>query len=568
VAHRWLAYIFFDRNGNPSPDLLRRDLTHWNFFFDSDASVLFGNRWRDNNDGTFTTVGVTEGYGPLDLYLMGLRPPADMAPVFYVNNPTNNDTVTRDSFPQLGVTVSGSRADVSLAQITTANGPRQPGFGSSPTSFTQAFILVVPEGQNPGLRDLAKLERFRLAFEPHFNQLTGGRAVINTSLAGGTADLMISDLTVSPPMAHPGETVTVSFTITNQGTAAAGLALHEIRLSGDEVIDSEDALLKKLTTSSLGVGESVSLSNIPVTIPLSASSGAQFIALAIDAGGATREPNRMNNQAVMPITVEGSGMTLTLFSEREPNNQPILATPITPDAIITATLRPARDVDYYSFMATAGQTVTIDINAQSLSPSSPANTLVTLVNTIGTVFGQNDDFAGSPDSFLQLVIPQSGQYFIRVQNVPTQQGGPAFVYQAVVLLRSTGTIAESEPNNSFAEANMIAPDVIISGVLNPVGDEDFFVVNAGTGQILRVEVAAQMLNPPSPADTLVSVLDASGNVIAENDDFAGSTDSALQVTIPKGGQYIIRIRDIAGRGGSSFLYRATVRLVSAQTMER
>jgi hypothetical protein len=369
-------------------------------------------------------------------------------------------------------------------------------------------------------------------------------------------------------MAHPGETVTVSFTITNQGTAAAGLALHEIRLSGDEVIDSEDALLKKLTTSSLGVGESVSLSNIPVTIPLSAPSGAQFIALAIDAGGATREPNRTNNQAVMPITVEGSGMTLTLFSEREPNNQPILATPITPDAIITATLRPARDVDYYSFMATAGQTVTIDINAQSLSPSSPANTLVTLVNTIGTVFGQNDDFAGSPDSFLQLVIPQSGQYFIRVQNVPTQQGGPAFVYQAVVLLRSTGTIAESEPNNSFAEANMIAPDVIISGVLNPVGDEDFFVVNAGTGQILRVEVAAQMLNPPSPADTLVSVLDASGNVIAENDDFAGSTDSALQVTIPKGGQYIIRIRDIAGRGGTSFLYRATVRLVSAQTMER
>ncbi|HEY6865658.1 MAG TPA: hypothetical protein VI792_00270, partial [Candidatus Eisenbacteria bacterium] len=44
-GHRWAAFVDLDSAGTPVPALLGRDLAHWNFFFDSDASVLDGNDW-------------------------------------------------------------------------------------------------------------------------------------------------------------------------------------------------------------------------------------------------------------------------------------------------------------------------------------------------------------------------------------------------------------------------------------------------------------------------------------------------------------------------------------------
>jgi hypothetical protein len=568
AAHRWMVYLIFERDGRPSIDLLRLDFSHWSFFVDTDASVMFGNRWQDNGDGTFTTVAATEGYGPIDLYLMGLRPPADTEPFFYVSSPSGNSAVNRDNLPQAGVTVSGNRVDVSLDQITSLNGPRQPAFGSSPTSFNQAFILVVPERQTAAPQDVTKLERLRLAYEQQFNRITGRRAVANTRLNPGRADLMIRDVTLNPPVVSPGGAVSLSFTVSNQGTAPAGLALHDVRLSGNETVDASDSLAKKLTTTSLAPGESATFNNVPVTIPINASSGSQFIIVTIDAGGTTPETDKANNHIATPVTVLDGGVSLTPFAETEDNDQAGRATRITPDAVVTGVLSPARDVDFYSLTAAAGQTLTIDINAQSLSPSSPANTVLTLFDNGGQTLAQNDDFAGSLDSFVQFVIPRSGQYVFRVQHAANQQGGPAFVYQAIVLLRSITTTAESEPNSSFAQANAIRPDAVVGGVLDPAGDEDFFVLSAGTGQLLRVDVAAHALNPSSLADTVVSVFDANGGLIAENDDFGGSTDSAIQTTIPKAGQYFIRIRDLAGRGGPGFRYRATIKLTNVQAVER
>jgi hypothetical protein len=63
------------------------------------------------------------------------------------------------------------------------------------------------------------------------------------------------------------------------------------------------------------------------------------------------------------------------------------------------------------------------------------------------------------------------------------------------------------------------------------------------------------------------VYDSSGNPIAENDDFGGTKDSYQQVTIPRSGRYFIRLRDVALRGGSTFTYRASVRLSSVRPLE-
>ena len=55
---------------------------HWDFKFNSDASLMEGNRIQDNGAGAsprFLTTGAVEGYSALDQYLMGLRAPGRSA---------------------------------------------------------------------------------------------------------------------------------------------------------------------------------------------------------------------------------------------------------------------------------------------------------------------------------------------------------------------------------------------------------------------------------------------------------------------------------------------------------
>jgi hypothetical protein len=48
TGHQWLAFVDFDNAGMCSNFLLGRQLAHWSFFHDTDASNMEGNRWQDN----------------------------------------------------------------------------------------------------------------------------------------------------------------------------------------------------------------------------------------------------------------------------------------------------------------------------------------------------------------------------------------------------------------------------------------------------------------------------------------------------------------------------------------
>ena len=100
--------------------------------------------------------------------------------------------LSASSSPQVGVTVSGTRQDVTISQVQTSEGPRDPAFGDAPTTFTEAFILLVPKGKVATGADLVKLEGIRIAWEAYFNTATDGRASVLTSLGGsvGTTTLI------------------------------------------------------------------------------------------------------------------------------------------------------------------------------------------------------------------------------------------------------------------------------------------------------------------------------------------------------------------------------------------
>jgi hypothetical protein len=99
--------------------------------------------------------------------------------------------------------------------------------------------------------------------------------------------------------------------------------------------------------------------------------------------------------------------------------------------------------------------------------------------------------------------------------------------------------------------------VTISGRFEAADDADAFAFAGTKGQKLRVEVAAASLG--FPTDATISLLDAEGKVVAEQDDTGrDGRDPVLSAALAADGQHRVVIRDLHGRGGLRMVYRLTI----------
>jgi hypothetical protein len=148
-------------------------------------------------------------------------------------------------------------------------------------------------------------------------------------------------------------------------------------------------------------------------------------------------------------------------------------------------------------------------------------------------------------------------------------------------------VLESEPNDSLAQANRVTVPVVVNGRIQKSGDEDYFVFKAEEGQKLLMEVDARRLD--SPLDSVLTLFDAAGKKLAENDDpppamatpnpaasipllypdsefqvdprdalVTHVADSRLVYTFAKTGDYVLRIRDAQDKGGEEYAYRLKI----------
>ncbi len=186
VGHRWLARLLFrDPQGRTSTALLGRGLVHWSFFFDTQASVMEGNQIADRGGGRFETVDITRGYSALDQYAMGLRAPEEVPPFFYVEEPDNfrpNRAFKFSSTPEVGISFTGIRRDVRIADVVAALGPRVPDAARAPRLLRQAFVLVADERAPATEPRRAALARIRARFGPYYRQAAEGRGNTDSTL--------------------------------------------------------------------------------------------------------------------------------------------------------------------------------------------------------------------------------------------------------------------------------------------------------------------------------------------------------------------------------------------------
>jgi subtilisin family serine protease len=111
--------------------------------------------------------------------------------------------------------------------------------------------------------------------------------------------------------------------------------------------------------------------------------------------------------------------------------------------------RGARDVDLFRVTLAAGQTITIDIDAKTLSGGSSLDSYLRLFNSAGRQLAANDDDGSSFDSLLRFRASTAGTYFVGISGYgnsgynPTRAGsgraGSTGVYQVQFAL--TGATA-------------------------------------------------------------------------------------------------------------------------------
>jgi uncharacterized protein (TIGR03437 family) len=183
TGHLFLAFVSLFDPVTGAPSMIGRDGAHWAFTFNSEASLLEGNRIEDLGDGAsprFRTVATVEGYSPLDQYLMGFRPPWEVPPTFAVTQATVGPPERQ---PQTGVTFNGTRNEVTVDALAALYGPRRPDHTAAQRRFRMAFVLITSAGVDPQPAELEQLDNYRRRFEGYYHQASGQRAFLDTRLA-------------------------------------------------------------------------------------------------------------------------------------------------------------------------------------------------------------------------------------------------------------------------------------------------------------------------------------------------------------------------------------------------
>jgi serralysin len=113
----------------------------------------------------------------------------------------------------------------------------------------------------------------------------------------------------------------------------------------------------------------------------------------------------------------------------EPNGASTSAVPITgldvgESRIFTGSMSTTTDLDVFKIVSVpSGATITVDIDAQSLSPTSALDSYVRIFNSAGTQVAFNDDEGAARDSFVTVAAAATGDHYVGISAYKNQTYG-------------------------------------------------------------------------------------------------------------------------------------------------
>lgn len=338
------------------------------------------------------------------------------------------------------------------------------------------------------------------------------------------------------------------------------------------------------------------------------------VTVTADAAPGEREIRVITPSGVSnPVTFIVSN--LPVFSDKEPNNSVEAAQRVELPAMIAGVIHAGPESDFFRFEAKKGQRLIGHVTAARAG--SKLDSSLTLLDASGRLLARSEDALGL-DSLLDFPVPDDGEYVVSIRDALYKGGGdytyrlelghiphidaifplggqrgqkvtlsvtgrnlegvssimvdldsaaplgPRFISAETPIGPSTahpfevGDLPESIEEEGRTDAPLAVPGVI-NGRIGAPGDSDAFTFTAGEPAPLVFEVTASRYG--SPLDALLTLSDAAGAVVAQNDDAKGAgADARIEFKdFKKGARYTVSLRDLTDRGGPRFAYRLTVR---------
>lgn len=135
----------------------------------------------------------------------------------------------------------------------------------------------------------------------------------------------------------------------------------------------------------------------------------------------------------------------------------------------------------------------------------------------------------------------------------------------LLVMPAASLVAETEPNGGFRTPQDLPFDVTLQGSIQQPQDVDVFRFQGSAGQKIIAEVTAARSG--SAHDSMLTLYDRAGHVIATADDTPAAddsaspptTDSLLRAALPAEGLYYLSLVDAHDRGGPTHPYLLSLR---------
>lgn len=205
--------------------------------------------------------------------------------------------------------------------------------------------------------------------------------------------------------------------------------------------------------------------------------------------------------------------TLTIFEDDDDHGDTLAdATALTGESTPGSLLH-GDDVDFFVFTAQAGDVYEIDVSLGTLSDSTAA-----LYDASGEQLAYNDDYDETADS---LETRASRLYWRTLDDGPLYVAVGSYEDQTGTYILSVREVSDDH-GDSIDDPTLTMLNELRPGSIDYRSDIDYFAFDAQEGQIYEAEVFLETLS-----DSVATLYDVRGNMLAFNDDYDGSSASVL-----------------------------------------
>ena len=189
-------------------------------------------------------------------------------------------------------------------------------------------------------------------------------------------------------------------------------------------------------------------------------------------------------------------------------------------------------------------------HAQNIFFDRPGITAVILPEANSTLAPSTLDTDGNPNIVVAITVAKSvppGVCHFRVQSPSGLSDAGAWM-----IGRDLPQVGEKPPHNDLNTAQMVTLPIAVNGHIAAQGEQDVYRVQLAAGQAFVAEVQSSRVG--LPLDSLLTLRDANGQQVADNDDYYGS-DSLLIYTPKTAGTYYLTLSSSDGAASPSHAYR-------------